>query len=136
MHRSLTKILFSGTEYCGRRFSNAEELLVHVKTHTNLSTSSDPRALSILNASSPPPTSHHRFHPYARPLGVPHPASPSIPSNKERLAKLAIKDGPSIFSATGFIKLLTKMTKAIVQRAEENLGPSINCLQCLVKKHT
>jgi len=69
----------AGTEYCGRRFANAEELLVHVKTHTNLSTSSDPRALSILNASSPPPTSHHRFHPYARPLGVPHPASPSIP---------------------------------------------------------
>ena len=72
-----------GTEYCGRRFANAEELLVHVKTHTNLSTS-DPRALSILNAaSSAPPTSHQRFHPYARPsvgVGSTPPTAPPPPS--------------------------------------------------------
>jgi len=73
----------AGTEYCGRRFANAEELLVHVKTHTNLSTS-DPRALSILNAaSSAPPTSHQRFHPYARPsvgVGSTPPTAPPPPS--------------------------------------------------------
>lgn len=40
----------SGADYCGRRFPNSEELLVHLKTHTNLSTS-DPRTLSMLNSS-------------------------------------------------------------------------------------
>merc|ERR1719213_1025990 len=29
----------NGRDYCGKRYSNAEELLVHLKTHTNLSTS-------------------------------------------------------------------------------------------------
>ena len=44
---------FPGTDYCGRRFANSEDLLVHVKTHTNPSTS-DPRALSMLTVSSAP----------------------------------------------------------------------------------
>ena len=29
----------AGRDYCGKRYSSAEELLVHLKTHTNLSTS-------------------------------------------------------------------------------------------------
>ena len=29
----------NGRDYCGKRYSSAEELLVHLKTHTNLSTS-------------------------------------------------------------------------------------------------
>ena len=68
-------IISLGTEYCGRRFANAEELLVHVKTHTNLSTS-DPRALLLNGASSSNNTtsssSGARFHPYAR-------LSPNVP---------------------------------------------------------
>ena len=32
----------NGREYCGKRYSSAEELLVHLKTHTNLSTSDMP----------------------------------------------------------------------------------------------
>ena len=35
----------NGRDYCGKRYSSAEELLVHLKTHTNLSTS-DPVASS------------------------------------------------------------------------------------------
>ena len=30
-----------GRDYCGKRYSSAEELLVHLKTHTNLSVSSE-----------------------------------------------------------------------------------------------
>ena len=29
----------AGRDYCGKRFTSAEELLVHLKTHTNLSAS-------------------------------------------------------------------------------------------------
>lgn len=73
----------AGTDYCGRRFGNSEELLVHVKTHTNPSTS-DPRALSSVPANvsatsssmSTMPSPSPRFHPYARP----HPPPPSAPT--------------------------------------------------------
>ena len=30
-----------GRDYCGKRYSSAEELLVHLKTHTNLAVSGD-----------------------------------------------------------------------------------------------
>ena len=30
-----------GRDYCGKRYSSAEELLVHLKTHTSLSVSSE-----------------------------------------------------------------------------------------------
>ena len=72
-----------GSEYCGRRFATAEELLVHLKTHTSLSTS-DPRALLLNGAASSNNTasssSGARFHPYARlSPNVPPPAPPVAP---------------------------------------------------------
>ena len=53
-----TPNLVPGTEYCGRRFATSEELLIHVKTHTNLSVPSDPIRTS---------PSASRYHPYTRP---------------------------------------------------------------------
>merc|ERR1712048_916754 len=38
----------NGRDYCGKRFTSAEELLVHLKTHTNLSASDS----AMLSASS------------------------------------------------------------------------------------
>ena len=79
--------------YCGKRHSSAEELLQHLRTHTNLSTS-DAASSNILNSIYPPgmfgaipsatalanlhrayggamaastPLSASRFHPYAKP---------------------------------------------------------------------
>ena len=51
----------NGREYCGKRFTTAEELLVHLKTHTNLSIS-DSGMISAANAAAlaaanAPPTS-------------------------------------------------------------------------------
>ena len=76
--------LIQGTDYCGRRFSSSEELLIHLKTHTNLSTS-DPVALSATAAatskasSASSGTSPSRFHPYARPgSGAPPSPSPAV----------------------------------------------------------
>jgi hypothetical protein len=83
--------LTSGADYCGRRFATSEDLLIHLKTHTNLSTS-DPRALSMLNASmggagsavssggaaaaaASALSASARFHPYARHAGIPPPPS-------------------------------------------------------------
>jgi hypothetical protein len=70
--------IFSGSDYCGRRFSSSEELLVHLKTHTNIS-SSDPRAALLpavtSGSTSPTPSSTGRFHPYARPFGGSMPSS-------------------------------------------------------------
>lgn len=42
----------NGREYCGKRYTNAEELLVHLKTHTNLSTSDSSPGLSPLSSYS------------------------------------------------------------------------------------
>ena len=76
-------IIVLGSEYCGRRFASAEELLVHLKTHTSLSTS-DPRALLLNGAASSNNTasssSGARFHPYARlSPNVPPPPPPVAP---------------------------------------------------------
>ena len=78
-------IIVLGSEYCGRRFASAEELLVHLKTHTSLSTS-DPRALllngaaSSNNTASSSSSSGARFHPYARlSPNVPPPPPPVAP---------------------------------------------------------
>ena len=96
---SVYTIISLGTEYCGRRFANAEELLVHVKTHTNLSTS-DPRALSILNASSATPNSHQRYHPYSRPPGPPTPSIPPLtPPMPPALAALASNPYASLYTS-------------------------------------
>lgn len=40
----------NGREYCGKRYTNAEELLVHLKTHTSLSTSESSPSLSPLSS--------------------------------------------------------------------------------------
>ena len=81
--RNLSARVFLGAEYCGRRFATSEDLLIHLKTHTNLSTS-DPMALTATAAAAAAavtPTASSsstasRFHPYARPSSGP-PPSPS-----------------------------------------------------------
>jgi len=86
-----------GSEYCGRRFATAEELLIHLKTHTNLSTS-DPRAL--LSASSNGSTSGPRFHPYARIGGPPPPpTAPLPPPPSLSLAAFASSPYASLYSS-------------------------------------
>jgi len=62
----------NGRDYCGKRYSSAEELLVHLKTHTNLSTSDSGYAGLLRGAPSqllPSPLSlqANRYSPYQRP---------------------------------------------------------------------
>lgn len=45
----------NGREYCGKRYTNAEELLVHLKTHTNLSVS-DSHLSSLTSAAAAAPS--------------------------------------------------------------------------------
>lgn len=69
--------------YCGKRHNSAEELLTHLRTHTNLSTTDSAALLS--SSLYPPPSLMHprttyptalsslsssRFHPYAKPSGA------------------------------------------------------------------
>lgn len=69
--------------YCGKRFSNSEELLTHLRTHTNGTS----EALSMLGSAGLPPThpllhrtyptpplsplATARFHPYSKPSLLP-----------------------------------------------------------------
>ena len=94
-----------GSEYCGRRFATAEELLVHLKTHTSLSTS-DPRALlsasSSNNTTSSSSSSGARFHPYARisPNGPPAPTTTPLPPPPSlSLAAFASSPYASLYSS-------------------------------------
>lgn len=49
-----------GDNYCGKRFQNSEELLQHLRTHTNLSTSdTTSAAASLLPPSQSPFPTHH-----------------------------------------------------------------------------
>lgn len=73
--------------YCGKRFSNSEELLQHLRTHTSLATVSESSAaLSMLNPQLPPthpllhrtyptpplsPLATARYHPYSKPSLLP-----------------------------------------------------------------
>ncbi|XP_012522392.2 zinc finger protein Elbow [Monomorium pharaonis] len=67
------------TAYCGKRFTTSEELLQHLRSHTNVSASgataaTDPTALSLLPG--PPPGLHPATHPlFARSYPTP-PLSP------------------------------------------------------------
>ncbi|XP_037071785.1 zinc finger protein Noc-like [Pollicipes pollicipes] len=82
--------------YCGKRFASTEELMQHLRTHTNLSASDSALSLlhpayqaSLLGAHRSPfavppsslsPLSAARYHPYAKPpsslaLGAPHPSA-------------------------------------------------------------
>lgn len=72
--------------YCGKRFSNSEELLTHLRTHTS-GTSETASALSMLGTAGLPPThpllhrtyptpplsplATARFHPYSKPSLLP-----------------------------------------------------------------
>merc|ERR1719278_2566956 len=66
----------NGRDYCGKRFTSAEELLVHLKTHTNLSASdsgllagaANPSSVGALGAAG-------RYSPYQRPGAAPLPPS-------------------------------------------------------------
>lgn len=93
----------NGREYCGKRYTNAEELLVHLKTHTNLSVSDSQLASSSLGAAysslfsgagaaaaaaaaslrGPYPSAlslaASRYSPYGKP-GYPSPLPPSLSS--------------------------------------------------------
>nr|CAH7714901.1 unnamed protein product [Callosobruchus chinensis] len=69
--------------YCGKRFSSSEELLTHLRTHTNGTVSEASSALSMLGQSALPPThpllhrtyptpplsplATARYHPYSKP---------------------------------------------------------------------
>jgi len=78
----------NGRDYCGKRFTSAEELLVHLKTHTNLSASDssllNPYAASLLGIRAPSASGPmlpsalslqaSRYSPYQRP-GAPLPPS-------------------------------------------------------------
>jgi len=62
----------SDRDYCGKRHTSAEELLVHLKTHTNLSTSSSAYTSLLHQVPGhilPSTTSLHtsRYSPYHRP---------------------------------------------------------------------
>ncbi|TRY64158.1 hypothetical protein TCAL_12297 [Tigriopus californicus] len=78
-----------GSDYCGRRFASSEELLLHLKTHTNLSANSDPRPLPMLGPFPHSSPTSPRFHPYARPSGMAPIPSPSPGS----LASLGLPPG-------------------------------------------
>jgi len=92
----------NGRDYCGKRYSSAEELLVHLKTHTNLSTSdmassqaaaasagyagllSHPLMRGVPGQLMPSPMSlqAHRYSPYQRP------GSTAVPPSLSSLASL------------------------------------------------
>lgn len=59
-----------GEAYCGKRFMSPDELLQHLRTHT--SPSADAASL-LYRYPNPPlsPLSSGRFHPYAKPSGLP-----------------------------------------------------------------
>nr|CAD7417107.1 unnamed protein product [Timema cristinae] len=84
--------------YCGKRFSSSEELLQHLRTHTNLTSETSAAALSLLSPASSHPLFHRtyptpplsplataRYHPYNKPpllppsLGFPLHPHPGIP---------------------------------------------------------
>lgn len=95
--------------YCGKRFSNSEELLQHLRTHTNLTSSASDASAAALSLLSPPgltpshplfhrtyptpplsPLATARYHPYSKPpllppslsassLGFPLHPHPGIP---------------------------------------------------------
>ena len=76
--------------YCGKRFSNSEELLQHLRTHTNLTSSASDSSAAALSLLSPPaltpnhplfhrtyptpplsPLATARYHPYNKPPLLP-----------------------------------------------------------------
>ncbi|XP_063845987.1 zinc finger protein Noc-like isoform X1 [Scylla paramamosain] len=92
----------AGDTFCGKRFSTSEELLQHLRSHTNLSTSDSTLPLHALHHPllaghlprgypTPPlsPLSAARYHPYAKPpLGHLPPTAP-LPASALSAATLS-----------------------------------------------
>ncbi|XP_033101387.1 zinc finger protein 703-like [Anneissia japonica] len=89
----------SGTTSCGKRFASSEELLQHLRSHTNETTPSSPLAASLsaqlgayymqyhpsapalgLKSGHASPLSPVRYHPYRSSLTAPISALPSLPA--------------------------------------------------------
>ena len=72
-----------GDNYCGKRFASSEDLLQHLRTHTNLSATENPSAPSAHSTAAfphplrtyptPPlsPLSAARYHPYSKGAAAP-----------------------------------------------------------------
>ncbi|XP_047484092.1 zinc finger protein Noc-like [Penaeus chinensis] len=84
----------AGDTYCGKRFSTSEDLLQHLRTHTNLSTSESSLSLHALHHPllaghlprgypTPPlsPLSAPRYHPYAKPPLAHLPPTAPLPAS-------------------------------------------------------
>ncbi|KAG7175840.1 zinc finger protein Noc-like [Homarus americanus] len=84
----------AGDTYCGKRFSTSEDLLQHLRTHTNLSTSESTLSLHALHHPllaghlprgypTPPlsPLSAARYHPYAKPALSHLPPTAPLPAS-------------------------------------------------------
>ncbi|XP_018577979.1 zinc finger protein Elbow-like [Anoplophora glabripennis] len=110
--------------YCGKRFSNSDELLSHLRTHTSAAVSETNSSLSMLSSTVLPPTHSFlprtyptpplsplttaRYHPYSKPSLI-HPSlsSPSLnnfainhPSLSPYLSPYSLY-GPRIGTAPG-----------------------------------
>ncbi|XP_071521512.1 zinc finger protein Noc-like [Panulirus ornatus] len=91
----------AGDTYCGKRFSTSEDLLQHLRTHTNLSTSDSSLPLHALHHPllaghlprgypTPPlsPLSAARYHPYAKPPLSHLPPTAHLPASALTAASL------------------------------------------------
>ncbi|XP_050710382.1 zinc finger protein Noc-like isoform X1 [Eriocheir sinensis] len=92
----------AGDTFCGKRFSTSEELLQHLRSHTNLSTSDSSLSLHALHHPllaghlprgypTPPlsPLSAARYHPYAKPPLAHLPPTAPLPASALSAATLS-----------------------------------------------
>lgn len=92
----------AGDTYCGKRFATSEDLLQHLRTHTNLSTSDTTLPLHALHHPllaghlprgypTPPlsPLSAARYHPYAKPPMAHLPPTAPLPASALTAASLS-----------------------------------------------
>ncbi|XP_069175843.1 zinc finger protein Noc isoform X2 [Procambarus clarkii] len=92
----------AGDTYCGKRFSTSEDLLQHLRTHTNLSSSESSLSLHALHHPllaghlprgypTPPlsPLSAARYHPYAKPPLSHLPPTAPLPASALTAASLS-----------------------------------------------
>ncbi|XP_064087018.1 zinc finger protein Noc-like isoform X2 [Macrobrachium nipponense] len=92
----------AGDTYCGKRFATSEDLLQHLRTHTNLSASDTTLPLHALHHPllaghlprgypTPPlsPLSAARYHPYAKPPTAHLPPTAPLPASALTAASLS-----------------------------------------------